>query len=183
MNTDEILEGNVASVREYIATATRDELNELADAEAEGQDRRGVHNAIEARLRELDAADAPRYPVHTKRWRDGQPLDGPRVLVARYKDQTPAGLSTYWVYAGGPISDPHPLNIAKIKARLHPYGGELAYLTPEQLDAELERETRRDPKLAATGGFSPIPGTPSNDDGEEQRRYEEEAEKLTGNQW
>lgn len=124
-----------------------------------------------------------KYPVHHKEWGTGDPLDPPRVLVARYRQQTAAGLSNHYVYPGGPIKDPHPLNIAKIKARLHPYAGELVYLTPERLDEELAREIERDPKLEPKGGFSEIPGTPANDDGEEQRRYEEEAEKLSGSEW
>lgn len=125
----------------------------------------------------------PQFPLHETDWMSGEALDEPSVLVARYREATPNGLSTFYLYAGGPISDPHKLNIAKIRARIHPYGGEVLYMSPDALEAELQREARRTATLKEKGGWSPIPGTPDNDDGEEQRRYEEEAEKLTGDKW
>ena len=131
-----------------------------------------------------EETQAPNFgKLHTKGWSDGEPLPSPRVLVVRYREATPNGLSTHYLYVGGPISDPHKLNIAKITARMHAYAGEKVYMEPEALEKELEREMQRKPELRATGGWSPIPGTPGNDDGEEQRRYEEEAAKHTGDKW
>lgn len=104
------------------------------------------------------------YPLHIV---DGQI----KVLLARYRKQIPTGLSEEYTYVGGPIRDPHPLNLARVRAKLLNLIGETVYLDPERVDAIT---------------FEPIPETPENAKAEEELAYERQAELIQrdqGNPW
>lgn len=107
---------------------------------------------------------ARKYPIHY--------VNGaPKVLVARYRKQTPNGLATEHTYIGGPIADVHPLNLARIRAKLLTRMGEMVYLDPKQVD-KIE--------------FEEVPETPEPEKAAEQHAYEREAElyrQSQGGSW
>lgn len=143
--------------------------NDAKALDAYAEERAAI-NAVEAEPVAMDPEQARRehyakiYPLHIV---DGQI----KVLVARYRKQIPSGLSEQFTYIGGPIRDSHPLNIARVRAKLLNLIGETVYLDPERVDSIT---------------FEDIPDTPDNAKAEEELAYERQAELIQrdqGNPW